>query len=154
MDEKEKISWMALRYSELKENQYTQIGLSFIMGLILVGTIVIKNYLFGSFILIAAFILYYIKKRETPYIPIEIHSKGISINTVITNYDRISAFDIHESEEDNLLIYKLKDTFFGANKVIIIEPEVDRENLKELLSKHIPQKKIKQSPLDKLLNSF
>ena len=154
MNEKEKISWMGLRYSEKKDNLHLQIGLSFILGLILVGSLIYKNYMFAAFILLASILVYQIKKREEPYIPIEIHSKGISINNIITEYDRISSFYIEESEDENYLLYRLKNTFINAHKIIIIEPEVDIENLQEYLLNYLPEKVLKQNAVDKLINSF
>ena len=154
MEENNKISWMGLRYSDKKDNLHLQIGLSFILGLILVGAIVYKNYMFAAFILLASILVYQIKKREEPYIPIEIHSKGISINNIITEYGRISSFYIKENEDENYLLYRLKNTFMNAYKIIIIEPEVDIENLKKHLLNYLPEKELKQSAVDKLINSF
>lgn len=145
---------MGLRYSDKKDNLHLQIGLSFILGLILVGAIVYKNYMFAAFILLASILVYQIKKREEPYIPIEIHSKGISINNIITEYGRISSFYIKENEDENYLLYRLKNTFMNAYKIIIIEPEVDIENLKKHLLNYLPEKELKQSAVDKLINSF
>ena len=153
MKEKNKISWMSLRYENEQHNIYTQIGVAFIMGCILIGTIIYKNYLLGVIVIISAVLMKYIKKNESEYIPIDIDNNGISINNEMILYDKISAFYIDKQEEGNYLLIKFKNTF-NTSKVIIIEPEVNIEELRTFLHQHIIEKEIKQLSIDKLMNSF
>ncbi len=92
MKEKTKISWTALRYENETNNIQLQIGLAFITGCILVGSIVFKNYLLGIIIVISAILIKYLKKDESEYIPIEIDNRGIRPSTIRTYYNKIVAF--------------------------------------------------------------
>lgn len=154
MNEQNKISWMALRYSEKEDNIKLQIGLALILGIIVTGALAYKNYFFGGFVFIASILIYNIKKKEKPYIPVDVHQKGISINNIITEFARISSFYIEENEDENYLVFKLKNTFMNANKIIIIEPEVNISELRKILLNHLPEKEIKQTAIDKIINSF
>lgn|SRR5690554_5914227 len=153
MQEKHKLSWRALRYSHTQDNIKLQIGLAFIFGLMLVLSMIFKNYLFGAFILIASVLLFHIKKNETPYVTIDIDHNGISVNNELTPYDKILAFYIEKTEEEHCLLYRLKGNIINPIKVIIIEPEIDSNELQTFLLKHLPQKVLKQSSTDKLINS-
>lgn len=154
MNEQNKISWMALRYSEKEDNIKLQIGLALILGIIVAGALAYKNYIFGGFIFIASILIYKIKKKEEPYIPIDVHQKGISINNIITEFERISVFYIDQHEDESYLVFKLKNTFMNANKIIIIEPEVDISELRKFLLNYLPENRIKQTAVDKIINSF
>lgn len=144
MKEEHKISWRALRYSHIYDNKIFQIGMAFIFGLMVVLSLVFKNYFFGVFILIASLMLFHIKKNENPYINIDIDNNGISINNELILYNKISVFFIDESEEENYLLCRLKNTLMNSTKIIIIEPEVDINELREFLLQHLPEKEIKQ----------
>lgn len=154
MNTKHKISWMALRYSNELENKQLQVGISFIMGCIVVGALIYKNYLLGVVVLIAAILMYQIKKRETPYTHIDIDHNGISVGNELVLFDKISAFYIDQYDEESYLLYRLKNTFMGSKKIIVIEPEIDIDELKTFLLKSLPEKELKQSNIDKIINSF
>jgi len=154
MNTKNKISWMATRYSNELENKQLQVGISFMMGCIVVGSLIYKNYLLGAMVLIAAILMYQMKKREEPYLPIDIDNNGISVNNQHIKFDKISAFYIDEYEEESYLLYRLKNTFMGSRKVIVIDSEIDIEELRALLLQNLTEKKMKESSMDKLLNAF
>lgn len=154
MENQHKISWTAQRYSTEKQNLHMQVGTAFIMGCMLVGAIIYKNYLFGAVILIGSVLIYKSKKNESEYIPIDVDSNGIYVNNEMVEYDKISAFYIDEYEDGNYLLYRLKNTIINPTKVIIIEPEVDIDELRTLLLQHIIEKEIQQNSTDKLMNSF
>lgn len=154
MNEVKKISWMAQRYSSLKKNQTLQVGLAFIFGLMLVGAIVLKNYLFAVAILLSALIYYQLKKKEGAYIPIEITETGISINNEHTNFDAISAFWIDErDEETTLLLLQIKKASPSV-KVLVIEPEISPNDIRDYLAQFIKEEKIKLSSIQELMNSL
>ena len=154
MNDKHKISWMASRYSNELESKQLQVGISFIMGCVVVGSIIYENYLLGAMVLIAAILMYQMKKREEPYFPIDIDNNGIFVNNQLTKFDEISAFYIDEYEEESYLLYRLKNTFMGSRKIVIIEPEVDIDELRTFLLQYLKEKKMKQSSMDKLINVF
>ena len=154
MNTKHKISWTAQRYSTEIENMHMQIGASFIMGCLLVGAIIYKNYLFGAIILIGSILVYQTKKNDSDFIPIDIDAQGISVNNEMVLYDKISAFYIDEYEDGNHLLYRLKNTLINPTQVIVIEPEVDIDELRAFILQHLTEKEIKQSSTDKLINSF
>ena len=105
-------------------------------------------------VLIPAILMYQMKKREGYYIPIDIDHNGIFVNNQLVKFDEISAFYIDEYEEESYLLYRLKNTFMGSKKIVIIEPEVDINELRSFLLQYLKEKKMKQSSMDKLINAF
>ena len=154
MNEVKKISWMAQRYSSLKKNQTLQVGLAFIFGLMLVGAIIVKNYLFAVAILLSAVIYYQLKKKEGAYIPVEITEAGVSINNELTNFNAITAFWIDERDiETSLLLLQIKNTSPSV-KVLVIEPEISTNEVKDCLAQFIKEDKIILSLIQELVNSL
>ncbi|UOY05043.1 hypothetical protein L0P88_13885 [Muricauda sp. SCSIO 64092] len=156
METTHKISWNALRYSETNDNKMLQIGINLLLGLMVVLSIVFKNYLFGAFILIASVMLFYTKNNETKYIAIDVGHSGISIEHTLIEYSSLLWFWINTNSSTNTsyLFLKFKGGLFGSVKVIVIEPEIDISELRIFLSQYLKEKEIKQSSTDKLINSF
>lgn len=154
MDKKHKISWMALRYENERSNLELQLGVTVLLSLITIGTLVYHNYLLAVVIAFSCSAIWYLKKHESEYIPIAIDHNGIAINNAFIHYDKIAAFYIDDYDDGAYLLFRLKNTLINPTQVIIIESEVPIEALRTLLLKHLPEKKLKQSSSDKLINAF
>ena len=151
---KHKISWEALRYSNTHDNKVLQIGIAFILGLMVIFSILFKNYFFGAFIVIAAILLFHIKKNEKPNIFIDIDHNGISINNELIPYNKLNSFYIDETSETIFLLIQYKQKVFNSIKIMIVENSIDLQGLRNLLSEHLKEKKLKQSSIDELMNAL
>lgn len=134
------ISWQAPEFIHYEKTSDWYWGLGIITLALLIGAILLGNFLFGILLLIGGFSLslYGAKKPDT--VQFIIDSRGITINKNLYTYDNLNSFWINNlnPEKEELLI-ESKKTFMP--QISIALDNVNSENVRQYLLKNLKEEK-------------
>lgn len=146
-----KIAWRAPAYDfrEKTPDWFWAVGI--IALSLAIGSIVIKNYLFAIFIIIAVAILVFYSVRRPEEIDYEVNSRGIKIKDAFYGYKELSNFWIDRHHET-------KKILIHTNRVtaplldIPLPSETDEEKITDLLSASLKEEEIKEPLSHKIMD--
>lgn len=143
----EKIEWQAPEYEFVKKSPDWFWGLGIITLALFLSTLLLKNFLFGIFILLAGFSLALYASRRPNIVSFSVSPRGIQIGNRIYPYENLKSFWINYNppyKKD--LIIESKRTFMPH--IFIMLEDADPEKIHNLLSQFLKEEKIEESLID------
>ncbi len=129
-------------------------GLGVVALILIVVSILLKNYLFGFLILVGSFLMIILSKKEPITYLVEISKRGIKIHNEMYPYQVIESFWIGKNDkEEPLLLIKTnkKITPIISTK---INPEINIVELREFLLDFIEEEEIQEPFTDKFIEKI
>ncbi len=139
-----KIQWKTFEHEQKKRGVEWFYAVGIITTALTITAIIYKNILFAIFLIIGIFTLLLHSLHKPKLIQFEINEKGIIIGNLFYPYDSISSFYIFEGNDKKYFILELKKSIIPHIKIPITD-NVDKNNIKRFLIKHIPEKEYQES---------
>ncbi|MFH1971731.1 MAG: hypothetical protein ABIJ05_05110, partial [Patescibacteria group bacterium] len=149
--EKELFSWIAPARPFKRRNRefyVTIIAITVIVGLILLLT---EGFMPVILLISLIFLFYILNTVEPEKIEYKITNKGIKVGLKKTQWEALNNFWITKRSDNYLLVF---GTYVLPGRMELVINEVDRENLKKIISEFVTEEEIPPSGLDKAANWF
>ena len=144
------ISWQTLEYRhrEHAKDWYWAVGIITIAAT--VTALILKDFLFALFILIAAFAMVAIAGRKPRMVSFEINDKGVIADRLFYSYDGIESFWVEKMENHSELLLKLNRDFMP--QLIVPLGDLDPEEIREFLLNHLHEVEQHEQILHKFMD--
>ena len=149
--EKELFSWIAPARPFKRRNRefyVTVIAITVIVGLILLLT---EGFMPVILLISLIFLFYILNTVEPENIQYKITNKGIKVADKKTQWEFLTNFWFTKRHDNNLLVF---GTLNLPGRMELVINEIDKENLKKVISGFITEEEIPPSGLDKATNWF
>jgi hypothetical protein len=117
---------------------------------IAIFSILLKNYLLLIIVIISAFIIYAMKKRESELYTFRIDENGLHIEHKLYHYNRFESFWVFESSVNGEHEFALHHKHHLTPLLIIPFHEKDKDAIRKILSEHLEESEEKEPLLDLL----
>jgi len=145
-------AWEAKEFENHPRTTKWYLYAGIIIFILLIITILSKNYLLSFIILVGAFILIQSKHEEST--SIELSEYGIRIGETLLPYDKILSFWISRStEEKPLLILKIDRTFHPI-ETIPIDENLPVSQIRNFLNEFVEEIEMKEPLPRKIITKF
>ena len=145
----EKISWHAPEYWHTEKGSDWYWIVAIITISIVVISIFFNNIIFGLLILVASFTLSLFASRRPAVSEIKIDGLGVSVGKTIYPYKYLGSFWIETRESVPRVLIRSKKTFMPLLTLFV--DEVEPEEIKAVLAKHLPEEELREPLLEKIL---
>jgi hypothetical protein len=144
-------SWEADEYFHSHKSSDWYWGLAIITVTIFIICILLGDYLFGIFILLAAFTMAVFAHRPPRSINVEINTQGIRVEKTFYPYKNIESFwiELDENIYHPHIIIKIKRLFLPLVSVPL--GDMDPDDIGDFLAQFIHEEEIKEPLLQRLL---
>ena len=143
------IEWEALEYKHRKKssNWYWLVG--FIALVVIVGAIIVKNFLLAILVLIGTSTLMLYAVRRPKKIQMVVSRRGIQIHNNLFPYHTLRSFWLHEQEDERKIIIQSEKLFMPHIHLPLSET-VDHEALRVFLLDFLPEEPHRPTVIDLL----
>lgn len=152
MNDHDTIKWTDYEFEHRPKTPdwYWALGIIAIAGT--VTAILLENYLFAIFIIIAALALSYFGRKEPRIIDYKVNRHGIKIDNILYPYLNLEGFWIDYNEErPRLLLHSTQ----SMNSIIsICIEETDTAELRDFLRDYLPEKELRESVSYRIMKFF
>jgi len=139
-----KIRWSAPEYEFHKKTREWYWALGIITAALVLAAVVLRNFLFAVFAVLAGFSVGLYGTRRPRAIIHEINSGGVSLGNRSFNYENIDHFWInYDPPAKKELILESKKTF--STHTVILLGDADPEPIRRYLLQYLKEKKIEES---------
>lgn len=139
-----KIKWNAPEYEFHEKTPEWYWALGIIAAALVLAAVILHNFLFAVFAVLAGFSVGLYGTRRPRIIPHEINSGGVSSGNKNLNYDSIDHFWINYNPPiKKEIIFESKKTF-SAHTVLLLG-NADPEQIRRYLLQYLKEKKIEES---------
>ncbi len=145
----DKISWTTKEYfhQEKTADWYWVVGIVTIS--IALISIILNNVIFAILVIVSSFTLSLFASRKPEDIKITVDQKGVTVGKTQYPYINLDSFWIETREIQPKIILKSKKMLMFF--IVIFIEEVEIEEVKELLNRHLPEEEHQEPFLEKLL---
>ena len=145
----DKIEWQAPEYihTEKSTDWYWIVGIISIS--IAIISIILNNFIFGILIIISAVTLSLYATRRPETVWVEIDNRSIIINETVHLFEDIDSFWVETRDAYPRVFIRLKKKI--SMYVVIMMGNADPEEVREKLSRHIPETEHTEPLLEKVL---
>ena len=140
----QELSWKTVRQGVRSPDWYWAIGLITLVGG--AAAIVLGNFLFGVFIILAGGLLFYSNLKPEPELIVKVNEKEIVIGKIEYVSSKMKGFSIAKNHNDQNTLIIHTGRFFMPLISIVIPEEIDLSVLGEILEKKIKREELKESP--------
>ena len=146
-DELKKIEWSAPEYDHHRKNADWFWGLGIVTVAVFIASLLLKNFLFGLFALLAGFSLALYSARKPEMAEFVIDHRGIKINKTLYDFENLKHFWVHyEPQYKKELILESNKTFM--HHITIPLANENPVEIREYLLQYLPEEKIEESLID------
>ena len=139
-----KIKWLAPEYEFHEKTPEWYWALGIITAAMVLAAVVLRNFLFAVFAVLAGFSVGLYGARRPRMIIHEINSGGVSLGNRNFNYENIDHFWINYNPPTKKeLILESKKTF--STHTVILLGDADPEQIRRYLLQYLKEKKIEES---------
>ena len=135
----DKIQWKAHEYSHKEKSSDWFWAVGIIAFSVAAAAIIFSNVIFAILIILSAFTLCLFAARKPLLIDIELNSKGIVVDKRMYLYQTLDKFCVSRGGHGDVIILKSKKAILPY--VTVPADQVDTEEIKEYLSKHLTKKR-------------
>lgn len=152
MDSNEKLEWSAFEYEEKERGKDWFWALGIIVVTSSITSIIYGNYFFAALLFLSGLLLGFFAIKKPEIITYELNNQGLKIRTHLYPYERIKSFWV-QTEIKPMLFIKSERAFMPVIS-ILIEDVLAPEIRSIMLSKDIPEEKMKEHPSLKIMESL
>ncbi len=134
---------MEFEYKEKTKNWYIYVGI--VTLLLIVLSIIIKDYLFGVLILIGGFLMFSLSTKKPEILPVEISQHGIKIHGDMYPYTDIYSFWIGQNKRNEAILLISTNRKISSTISVNIAPQINIMQIREFLLQFIKEKEIHES---------
>ena len=143
------IEWETLEYEhrEKPSNWYWLVG--FIALLLVVGAIILKNFLLAILVLLGAFTLVLYARRRPKIIKVAVSRRGIQIHNNLFPYHTLRSFWLHDEEPERKIIIQ-SEKLFMPHIHLPLATDLDHQALRAFLLDFLPEEPHRPTIIDLL----
>jgi hypothetical protein len=147
-------TWNAYEYHHTEKSRDWFLGLGIIAATIAIISIIIGNWVFAIFILVAAFALALFAHRPPRIITIHLGMSGILVEKRLYEFKEIESFwvDVEENPAHPKIIFKSKKMFMPY--ILIPIGDMDPNDIADFLAELMPEVEHKEPLLHRLAEDF
>lgn len=148
--EEDRIIWEALEfeYHERSQDWYWILGIIVVIGALI--AVLLSNFLFGTFIVLAGLMLGMLTNKYPNTIHCSITRKGIQVDTTIYLFSSINSFWVDETNDRKpKLLLTLNQTF--TLQIVIPIEDIDTEEIRDYLDQYVQEKPQNEGFVERLL---
>ncbi len=145
----DKISWETVEYlhTEKTNDWYWIVGIVTLSAALI--AVILNNVIFAILIVVSAFTLSIFASRRPDVVPATIDKSGVTFGRTRYSYSNIESFWIETRDSYPRLLLKSNKVFMPF--VVIHIHEDDADEIKNLLSKYLPEEENTEPLLEKVL---
>lgn len=143
----DKLTWQAREFEQPDRhpNWFTALWI-FALALVVVA-IILKSYLLGVFMILAAGVVHLFALRESPFYTFTLTEENLTVGNKNYNLADFDSFWIFEYENDNVLSLEAKRVL-SAHLHIPLSKEVSPETVRNILTPALIEKEQEESLID------
>ncbi len=139
-------------YKEKNKNWYWYVGITTVVIIIL--SIILKDYLFGFLILIGGFLMFSLSTKKPEVLPVEISQHGIKIHGDMYPYDNIYSYWITQNKNNEAILLITTNRRVSPTISVKIAPKINIMQIREFLSEFIEEQEIREPLTDKIIEKI
>ncbi|MEK7552475.1 MAG: DUF5673 domain-containing protein [Patescibacteria group bacterium] len=143
------ISWTGPEYINREKGSEWYLAVVIITAGIIISAILLKNYIFAVFILLAAFTLILFASKKPRIIEIKINEQGILCDKYFYPFSALESFWIEENASHHKLILKSKKILMPYISLPIQPDEI--EIVQEFLRNYLTEEQLHEPILHRLM---
>lgn len=140
------LKWQGVEFTKENRSFGWYFALVLISFILIIVSILIKNYFFIIVVIVGVFALITLLNKEPRKIDIVVSNKGIKVNKDFFPYKHFVSFGINENKELHLRVHGV----LRFPVILPISADVSNVQIKSAISQHLPEEEIKDSMLDNL----
>jgi hypothetical protein len=146
------LSWEAPEYHHHMKTRDWYWTLAMVSGTIAIISILLGDFLFALFIILAAITLAIVSRRPPRMITIHVGNAGILVDKTLYLYKDIESFWIDLEEREQKILLKSKHFFMPY--IVVPLAGMDHDVIGDYLAEHLPEIEQKEPLLQRLLEDF
>lgn len=156
MNHEVKLTWSTKEYDHSPKSVDWYWAIGIVTVVVIVISVLYKNYLFAVFIFLGMIILSYFNSRRPRTIMVQITNRGIQIADELFLYTRIKGFWVEpeKKRKDRFHLLIQTNRFFSPLLSVPIPEKVSRNHLREILLVHIPEKELHENPAYEIMEGL
>lgn len=150
----DKLSWTTIEYihQEKTTDWYWIVGIVTVS--IAIISIIMSNIIFALLIIVASFTLSLFASKKPNDVDVVIDNLGIKVGKTIYPYIHLDSFWVETRENNDRILLKSKKLFMPLIIIFVEESQVDPNDVRMLLLRHIDEEEHSEPFLHKLLVYF
>ena len=144
------IEWETLEYEhrERSSNWYWVVGL--VALVLVIGSIVMKNFLLAILVLLGAFTLMLYARRHPRRMRVVVSRRGIQVRNSLFPYHTLRSFWLHDEEDEPRKIIIRSEKLFMPHIHLPLADDLDHEALRAFLLDFLPEEPYQPTIIDVL----
>ncbi|MFA6416065.1 MAG: hypothetical protein WCW56_01095 [Candidatus Paceibacterota bacterium] len=146
------LRWQAPEYNQTKRHPDWSWMVGILAFIVIILAIIFKNFLFALIVLLGAYSIITLEKREPNWPEIEISDKGILVGNNFYSYESVKSFWVEDNKDIDVLILHSGRLIFPYIHIYFYE--IDPAEVQRTLAKFLPELKPKETAIDKVSEYF
>jgi len=146
------LRWQAPEYNQVERHPDWSWVVGILAFVIIIFAIIFKNFLFALIILLGAYSIIALEKRDPSWPEIEISDKGILVGNNFYSYESVKSFWVEDNKDIDVLILHSGRLLFPYIHIYFYE--IDPVEVRRTLTKFLPEIKPEENIVDKISEYF
>lgn len=146
------LRWQAPEYHPTERHPDWQWYVGLIAFVLIIISIIFKNFLFALIVLLGAYSLVALERKEPTWPEIEISTDGVRVGSNLYPFESVRSFWVEDNKDIDVLILHSSRPIFPY--VHIYFYEMDPMKVKQVLKRYLPEVKPPETIMDKANDYF